>query len=261
MSVKHLSTPALVLRRYPLGEADRLVVLFTPEHGLVRANAKGQRRSKKRFGGIIDLLYLLDVDLSRRRSEIWTLENARLADPYRPLSRDVMVFAAGCHLAEVAASFATEHHTDRAAFQALIAGLDAVCRGRDPGPVSRYVELATLQAAGLAPRLDRCGITGAVLKDDQSAAFESRHGGVVVSAKAHRDAPRCNAKTRRLLQDARNAAFDDAIALPWDKPSLRQARLALEAMITYHAGRALRARRFAENVTRFSRKHRSGKRV
>ena len=40
----------VVLRTWKLGEADRIVVIFTPEHGKVRAVAKGVRRTRSRFG-------------------------------------------------------------------------------------------------------------------------------------------------------------------------------------------------------------------
>lgn len=41
----------VVLRTAKLGEADRIITLFTRAHGKVRAVAKGVRRTKSRFGG------------------------------------------------------------------------------------------------------------------------------------------------------------------------------------------------------------------
>ncbi len=41
----------VVLRTAKLGEADRIITLFTRMHGKVRAVAKGVRRTKSRFGG------------------------------------------------------------------------------------------------------------------------------------------------------------------------------------------------------------------
>ncbi|WP_197517911.1 DNA repair protein RecO, partial [Mycobacterium sp. E796] len=37
---------AVVLRQHKLGEADRIVTLLTRDHGLVRAVAKGVRRTR-----------------------------------------------------------------------------------------------------------------------------------------------------------------------------------------------------------------------
>ena len=41
---------AVVLRQHKLGEADRIITLLTREHGLVRAVAKGVRRTRSKFG-------------------------------------------------------------------------------------------------------------------------------------------------------------------------------------------------------------------
>ena len=43
-------TEGIVLRTYKLGEADRIVVLLTPDKGMVRAVAKGVRKTKSKFG-------------------------------------------------------------------------------------------------------------------------------------------------------------------------------------------------------------------
>ena len=47
---------AVVLRHYRLGEADRIVVLLTEEHGKVRAVAKGVRKTGSKFGARLEPL-------------------------------------------------------------------------------------------------------------------------------------------------------------------------------------------------------------
>ncbi|NLH49159.1 MAG: DNA repair protein RecO [Myxococcales bacterium] len=258
MAGRHFTTPAIVLRRYAFGESDRLVVLLTPGHGLVRALAKGQRRSFKRFGGILDLLYFLEADLTARKSEIQLLDAVRLADAYRPLSEDLMLYAAGCHLAEVAAAFASEMHADEQAFAALTGGLAELCRGTDPNRVGRVVELHTLRAAGLAPRLDTCGVTGRRLGESETVAFEPHHGGAVTAEKASLSSIRLSARARRTLQAILAADFAAALSLEWERADALAARTALAQMIAYHSGRVLKVRQFAEAAARFSRRHRRG---
>ena len=59
---------AVVLRTFPLGEADRIVVLLTKRHGKVRAVAKGVRRLKSRFGGRLEPLMRVDLLLAQGKS-------------------------------------------------------------------------------------------------------------------------------------------------------------------------------------------------
>ena len=43
-----------LLRQHKLGEADRIITLLTAEHGLVRAVAKGVRRTRSKFGARLE---------------------------------------------------------------------------------------------------------------------------------------------------------------------------------------------------------------
>jgi len=250
------TTQAVVLRRYALGEADRLVVMLTKDFGMVRAVAKGLRRSQKRFGGQVDLLNHLQVELSRRKkAELWVLESAKLVHAFYPLSEKVMTFAAGCHLAEVAGAFATEAHADPGAFTALIAALDALSRDFDPAPVGRVLELHVLRAAGLTPSLETCLLTGRRLADDETAVFSPRHGGTIaLTHDTGREALLLSPASRRLMILALTLDLESALALPWTAEALAEARQALAAMIVYYTGRPLRARGFAEEAARFTKK-------
>lgn len=257
MSRQRLTSPAIVLRRYPMGEADRLLVLFTPENGLVRAVAKGLRRSRKRFAGILDLLYLVETDLQRRKGSLLLLEEARLVDGFRPLSRDILLLAAGCYLSEIASAFSSENHSDSQAFAALAGGLTALCRGGDPAAIGRAVEMHTLVAAGLSPELDHCVLTGRALRDDETVAFEARHGGAVCLGKAEATTPRLTPAVRHLLSRTMAADLPSALALEWDRVSSVAAREALLDMFAFHGGRALKSRRFAGRALRYLRENRS----
>jgi DNA repair protein RecO (recombination protein O) len=257
MPSKRLVTPAIVVRRYSLAEADRIVVLFTPENGLVRAVAKGQKRSQKRFAGVLDLLYFLEVDLASRKGELLLLEGARLIDGFAPLGRDLMMYATACHLAETAVAFATENHSDPDAFAALAAGLTALCRGEDPAKVSRVVELFTLRAAGLAPRIDVCALTGRTLAPDEVVAFEPRHGGAVALEKAAPGSLRLSAADRRTWRELLQADLATALTAPLAREQARSLRATLTEMIVYYSGRTGRTRPFAEAAAKFLKENRN----
>src|SRR5215467_6150195 len=50
------TTDALILRTYPLGESDRIVVFLTRDRGKKRGVAKNARQSRRRFGGALEPL-------------------------------------------------------------------------------------------------------------------------------------------------------------------------------------------------------------
>ena len=228
-------------------------MLLTRDLGLVRALAKGLRKSQKRFGGIVDLLNCLEVELVRRKSELMLLTGARLLEAFSPLSEAPLLLAAGCHLAEVASAFAAEDAPEPEIFSLLAEALRRLGEGADPAPVSRTLELHVLAAAGLAPRLDACAITGRPLADDEAASFEPRHGGAVCLARAEAEAPRLSGATRRKMMQVASADAAARWTIPWSRDELAEARAALQAALLYHLGRPLHARAFAENTARYSR--------
>src|SRR5699024_6717930 len=62
-SVRLYRDRAVVLRQHKLGEADRSITLLTRDHGLVRAVAKGVRRTRSRFGGRLEPFGHIDVQV------------------------------------------------------------------------------------------------------------------------------------------------------------------------------------------------------
>src|ERR1700749_410128 len=59
---------AVVLRQHKLGEADRIVTMLTRDHGLVRAVAKGVRRTRSKFGARLEPFAHIDVQLHPGRN-------------------------------------------------------------------------------------------------------------------------------------------------------------------------------------------------
>jgi len=57
-------TEAVVVRQSPLGEADRIITMLSPEYGQIRAVAKGVRRLNSRLTGHLELLNHVEVSVA-----------------------------------------------------------------------------------------------------------------------------------------------------------------------------------------------------
>jgi DNA repair protein RecO (recombination protein O) len=75
--VKEFQDDAVVLRTYKSGEADRVVVLWTREHGKVRVFAKGMRKTTSRLGGTLEALAYVRVDLAETRGDFYVARHVR----------------------------------------------------------------------------------------------------------------------------------------------------------------------------------------
>src|ERR1700693_6289313 len=65
---RRYTTDAIVLSRFDLGEADRVLTLITPGIGKLKAIAKGVRRPTPRLGGSLEPFAELNVALARGRT-------------------------------------------------------------------------------------------------------------------------------------------------------------------------------------------------
>ena len=69
-------TEAVVLRSIRLGEADRVLHLYTEDRGRIGAVAKGVRKVKSRFGGRLEPLSRVKLILHEGRSDLCTVTAA-----------------------------------------------------------------------------------------------------------------------------------------------------------------------------------------
>src|SRR5580693_254900 len=71
-----LKTEAIVLRSIRYGEADRILHLYTPNHGRIAAIAKGARRARSRFGARLEPFLRVRLVLREGRGELYSVTGA-----------------------------------------------------------------------------------------------------------------------------------------------------------------------------------------
>jgi DNA repair protein RecO len=87
--MNQIVTQGIVLRRTEFGEADRIVVLLTPDHGKISLVAKGVRRLKSKLAGGIELFSVSDITFIKGRGDLGTLVSARLDQHYNNIAKDI----------------------------------------------------------------------------------------------------------------------------------------------------------------------------
>lgn len=170
---------SIVLQTYPYSDTSKILRLMTLERGPRSAIAKGARRPKSRFGGLIEpfaegwaTIYL------KENRELHTLSDFDLIRERQGLGVDLPRFAGASVLCELVMRLAPEHRDDRL-FRALRSGLDAlVDTDRDRAPAVALREIWRLVATlGFAPELGRCAGCGRSL-GDEPARFDHAAGGL-----------------------------------------------------------------------------------
>ncbi|MBO0732178.1 MAG: DNA repair protein RecO [Acidimicrobiaceae bacterium] len=123
----------IVLRTYKLGEADRIVVLLTREHGKVRAVAKGVRKTKSRFGGRLEPLGSVSLLLYRGR-ELDIITQAEALDSFPLLRADLPRMTDAMALLEAVDHVAQEREPNPELYRMLRGALRTIAQGPErPG--------------------------------------------------------------------------------------------------------------------------------
>ena len=149
---------AIVLRTHKLGEADRIITLLTRQHGLVRAVAKGVRRTTSRFGSRLEPFTHVDLQLAEGRN-LDTVTQAETLTPFsKGLGLDYDRYTAGTVMLETADRLvAEERQPSLQQFLLLVGGLRAMVAGEHgPGQVLDSYLLRSLSVAGYAPSFEQC---------------------------------------------------------------------------------------------------------
>ncbi|MFW2340897.1 MAG: DNA repair protein RecO [Acidimicrobiia bacterium] len=187
MAIRH--DQGIVLRSYPFGESDRVVIILSPNHGKLRTVAKGVRKTKSRFGGRLEPLTQIDLVLYEGRN-LDTITQVSVIEAF-PHVRDHLdrVGIAGAMLSVIDA-VAQENESAHRIFLLLHRALRVLNEAPpDPGLLTAfYLKLASL--VGVAPALTDCASCGGELDVER---FSFSAGGVVCSRCATPDAVKLRA--------------------------------------------------------------------
>jgi DNA repair protein RecO (recombination protein O) len=172
MPLRHDS--GIVLRGYPFGEADRVVVLLSPHHGKLRTVAKGVRKTKSRFGGRLEPFSHVEMVLYEGRN-LDTITQVEVVEAFPRLRADLASVTAASTMVEAIDAVA-QAEPSVALFELLGEGLRALESGtRGPDLVSAFL-LQLAGAVGVAPALDHCASCGRIEDLDR---FSFSGGGVM----------------------------------------------------------------------------------
>ena len=171
-------TDAIVLSRFDLGEADRVLTLITPEFGKLKAIAKGVRRTTSRLGGSLEPFAELNVGLARGRTFDIVTE-VRVGHAWLHLRDRLESTATAWYLAELADRSLEERHEAEALYALLRRAYELLDAGMAPGRVARWYEMHLADELGQRPEVDRCVECDRMLDAGESYRWVPPLGGVL----------------------------------------------------------------------------------
>ncbi|MDP9068292.1 MAG: DNA repair protein RecO [Actinomycetota bacterium] len=163
----------VVLKTIKLGEADRIVTVFTRANGKVRAVAKGIRKTKSRFGARLEPFTRAELIIYKGRN-LDTITQADILMSFDEIRVDYAKLRAGAALLDVVEKITPDRERAFPTYALLIGGLQALAEGRPNVVPSFLVKL--LSISGYHPQLTSCSGCG---EDAVLGAFSPALGGAI----------------------------------------------------------------------------------
>ncbi len=169
-----------MLKTYEYSETSKILRLLTRDRGLCSVIAKGARRPKSRFGGLLEpFTDGVATFYVKEGRELHTLSGFELVRERQALGRELVRYAGAGLLTEIVLRVAPAA-PDRALFARLRRGLDRLLE--EDGDVEAAILEETwrlIACLGFAPAVDRCAECGAEAPPDRAVLFDLSGGGLV----------------------------------------------------------------------------------
>lgn len=156
MSLKQ--TEAIVIKSYSLSEADRIVVLFTREFGLLRGVAKGAKRLQSKFGSTLEPFSTVNLTFFQKEErELVSIQSVELTQSRFAVASDPEFLKTYSYIGDLLTDFSFPHDADQKLYRMLSACLSAATNDSHLAAVGLYFELWLLRLSGFLPDWSRCG--------------------------------------------------------------------------------------------------------
>lgn len=155
---------SIILKTYPLAEADRIVVFFSREFGKVRGVANGVRRIKNSFGASLEPLARSRVTFFQKETrELVRIRSCELLDSPMKLFEDYDRALLAGHIADLVDRFLPDHEAHDAVFRLFDLARRSLAAGIPLDLARCYFEIWILRLTGVLPDIFRCSFCLKVL--------------------------------------------------------------------------------------------------
>lgn len=260
------STEAIVLKRTDVGEADRILTLFTPSKGKFHAIAKGIRRPISKKAGHLELLSHSQLQVALGRNlDIITQAEGR--ENFLHLRTEIWHMTCGFYLAELVNAFIEDHTQNMDVYLLLLEMLRSLesdaetqrqhtLEGIAPTGqervrtllLLRYFEIHLLTAIGYEPAFRQCAQCASELKPEENG-FSPSLGGVLCPQCSRFWARSLSINALKVLRLLQRTQWSQVPRLRLDSSLLFELEVVMHGLLRFHLERDLKTWNFLDMLS------------
>ncbi|MFQ5934136.1 MAG: DNA repair protein RecO [Dehalococcoidia bacterium] len=243
-------TEAIVLKHAPLGDTDKILTLYTPHLGKVRAIAKGVRRPRSKLAGHVEPLTRSAMMIAQGQN-LDVVTQSQTIDGFVSLKGDLRRISQAMYAAELLDLFTVQDDANPSLYQAFHSTLETLGRGPGGTTVLRHFELRLLDVLGFKPQMRDCISCGALLSHDYWY-FSVSGGGIVCSGCRHGEASArpVSKDAVEVLQFLQRADAENIEGMKMPPSLSREIEVTLREYIRYLLEREVKSTTFLDTLRR-----------
>lgn len=173
-------TRGVILKSQRWGDADRIVTLFSRNLGKIRGVARGARRMKSRFGGVLEPFGVVDITLFQKTPEaLGQISQIDLVASYSAIREDLTVMTAAARMVKMVEAITVDRDPSPGLYAALVHGLESLRPEDDVALTTLLFQIHVLGHTGFRPQFDCCTECGKPAQQHKPQWFSPQSGGVV----------------------------------------------------------------------------------
>ena len=241
-------TEAIILKTFPLGEADRLVSFFGRSSGRVRGVAAGAPRLKNRYGSTLEVLSHVQIwYVEKETRDLVRIQQAELLESFHKAQSDYGLSTGLPVISEISELILPEHEVSEPMFRLILLAAREVERTADWHLPLSYFAFWTVRLGGWLPRFDRCVACGTPF-DSKPAFYDAHQSGLFCENCRRAGMKPLHAEARSLAERFAGERLDRMQferCIETGAGELREAGL---SWIEHHLERRLRTRELLETT-------------
>jgi DNA repair protein RecO (recombination protein O) len=241
-------TEAIILKTFPLGEADRLVSFLGRASGRMRGVAGGARRLKNRYGSTLEILSHVQIwYVEKETRDLVRIQQCDLLESFHKAQSDYGLSTGLAVVSEVSELVLPEHEAAESMFRLILLTVREINRRAAWALPLSYFAFWTVRLGGWLPRFDRCSTCDAPL-GSQASYHASWDPGLLCEQCKRPGMRPLHAHGRQLAEMFTKTSLEKVESRESVAVAAKELREAALNWIEYHAERRLATRTMLETA-------------
>jgi DNA repair protein RecO (recombination protein O) len=241
-------TEAIILKTFPLGEADRLVSFLGRTSGKLRGVAAGARRLKNRFGSTLEVLSHVKIwYVERETRELVRIQQCELLESFHKAQSDYRLSTGLAVISEISELVLPEHEVAEPMFRLILLTAQEIERTSEWEVPLTYFAFWAVRLGGWLPLFERCANCGTPF-GAQVAHHAPWTAGLLCEKCRRSGMNSLHAEGRQLGEQFAGERLNRIAMLSVLRPSAKELREASFNWIEHHTERQLKTREFLETT-------------